>query len=963
MQVVCPSCARTLDYTGDRPRFCSFCGSAIAPVSVTDVVTPEVPATCEQPTAAPADDGATGDRTAAAQDWATVDTPTGEFSALGRGVPETVGGYRLVRRLGGGGMGAVYEAEESASGRRVALKLLLPDIAGSGDALVRFRQEGQLASSVAHPRCVFVLSADEDAGRPFIVMELMPGSTLNDLVRQRGPLPPEEAVAKILDVVDGLLEAHRLGLVHRDVKPSNCFLETNGRVKIGDFGLARSLLIDGSVTRTGAFIGTPLYAAPEQIHKKEPTDAQSDVYSVSATLYFLLTGRAPFQTGDDAMATMARVVSDDPPPMRTLRPQLSRSLDRVVLRGLERDRKRRYHDLEELRAALLAFLPATPSVSGLGLRFVANLVDSALLYCYLIAAAWSLKQGLAMGVALVLCVYAAQLGGTLAYYGLLEGLLGWSLGKRLFRLRVGTPTSVQPPGILRAGLRSGFLFVMFGMYDLVTQVIAVTFDLPLSTEGLPPERVQELWLYFLTIGIAAIVWMLIAIGSALGTMRPQNGYRGLHEFISGTRTYHLRWPKPVRRRIVGNRHYRLPVQEVEQLSERVGSLVIRGALRWREDERLLLAEDPQLGRSLWLWMRPAGAPPLPRAWREINRGARMRWVSCGADGDWQWDAFVAPSGTPLPVLAAAAHGLTWGEVRPMLEDLAEELESACADGTLPPSLDVGQVWIQPDGRVQLVDMALMDGEGSLAVNTSASSGGEDRAAQALRLLAATALTALEGAVRVVKPGDAVRCPLPSHASDLLDRLLGRAEPYRSVAAFRQELEAARDRPVEVSRLRRMEHLGIMSGLMLLAALLPVFFVMMPATIVIGTAIHQERAHVPASGFVSILVVGCGVLWVGWAIVSRGGLAYSLTGIVLRRSDGRKAGRLQCGLRALLVFGPPVVLYLLAITVAINAPTWTWLYLGLWGAGTALLPLYLILALVFPTRSLHDRIVGTYLMPS
>src|SRR5262249_28601990 len=162
-------------------------------------------------------------------------------------------------------------------------------------------------------------------------------------------------------------------LVHRDVKPSNCFLEADGRVKVGDFGLAKSLVSDSKLTRTGTFLGTPLFAAPEQI-KKETVDAQSDVYSVAATLYFLLAGRAPFQSGD-ALATLARIVSDDPPSLRTVRPELPRALDRVVLRGLERDRKRRYRDLDEFRKTLLPLLPAQPSVGGLGLRFGAWVID------------------------------------------------------------------------------------------------------------------------------------------------------------------------------------------------------------------------------------------------------------------------------------------------------------------------------------------------------------------------------------------------------------------------------------------------------------------------------------------------------------------------------------------------------------------------------------------------------------
>src|SRR5262249_47678393 len=160
------------------------------------------------------------------------------------------------------------------------------------------------------------------------------------LVQQQGALPPRQALPKILDVIEGLEAAHQLGLVHRDVKPSNCFLEADGRVKVGDFGLAKSLVQESHLTQPGTFLRTALFASPEQI-KCEAVDAQSDVYSVAATLYFLLTGRAPFQAAE-TMATLARKLSEEPPPMRSLRPELPAALDKVVLRGLARDRKRRW---------------------------------------------------------------------------------------------------------------------------------------------------------------------------------------------------------------------------------------------------------------------------------------------------------------------------------------------------------------------------------------------------------------------------------------------------------------------------------------------------------------------------------------------------------------------------------------------------------------------------------------------
>jgi hypothetical protein len=272
-------------------------------------------------------------------------------------------------------MGTVYEAEDLESGRRVALKLIAADSVASPEAVERFRREGRLASTITHPRCVFVLAVDEEEGRPYIVMELMPGETLQTLVDRSGPLPPREAIGKILDVIEGLIEAHLVGIIHRDVKPSNCFLDAGGRVKIGDFGLSKALGGDLQLTRTGAFVGTPLYASPEQI-KCDPIDARTDVYSTAATLYFLLAGRPPFQESE-ASATLARIVSEPAPSLRDLRPEVPAAIDVAVLRGLDRDREKRWRDLAEFRATLLPFGPRLSSSSGMGwLRVVSTVVGT-----------------------------------------------------------------------------------------------------------------------------------------------------------------------------------------------------------------------------------------------------------------------------------------------------------------------------------------------------------------------------------------------------------------------------------------------------------------------------------------------------------------------------------------------------------------------------------------------------------
>ncbi len=147
---------------------------------------------------------------------------------------EVDGPYRLIRSLGSGGMGQVFEAIDQA-GNHVAVKLLLARWMRSPRSLKRFRQEGQIASAISHPRCVFVKAADEEDGQPYIVMELMSGKTLKDLLIERKQLPVEEAIRAILDVLEGLEEAHTHGMIHRDIKPANCYLEETGRVKLGDF--------------------------------------------------------------------------------------------------------------------------------------------------------------------------------------------------------------------------------------------------------------------------------------------------------------------------------------------------------------------------------------------------------------------------------------------------------------------------------------------------------------------------------------------------------------------------------------------------------------------------------------------------------------------------------------------------------------------------------------------------------
>jgi uncharacterized RDD family membrane protein YckC len=727
-------------------------------------------------------------------------------------VPEVVGGYRLLRRLGGGGMGSVYEAEDLRSGKKVALKLVLPEYADSPAAVERFRQEGRLASSLAHPRCVFVLAADEDAGRPYIVMELMPGHTLEDLVRDKGPLPVEEAITRILDVIDGLREAHRQGLIHRDVKPSNCFLEADGRVKVGDFGLARSQESQSRLTRTGTFLGTPLFAAPEQI-KMETVDAQADVYSVAATLYFLLCGRAPFESGD-TLATLARIVSDDPPPLRSVRPELSGALERVVMRGLQRERARRWHDLDEFRAALLPFVPQRTALGGLGFRALAYLVDSVVLkigQLPLVFALFWLVGGDDFSQILDLRLMSglSLLGSVVSvfYFTLGEGLWGSTLGKQVFRLRVWAKGS-DVPGLPRALLRAGIFQVLMHLSSLPPLVgILLGWEVKLGSFE-PTAVMQANLLNVLNVGMVVIAFLLL-----LSTARSRNGYRCLHDVLSGTRV--VRLPEPEKCRFlapVGE----MAIHPAESAPGRLGAYTVRGALRWGNDGGVLLGEDTSLGRRVLLWLRPLSEGPLSPARREVARPGRLRWLAGGTDGAWHWDAFLVSPASPLKGLIAAGGPLPWSDVRVLLEQLTDELVAGNEAGTLPRDLSLTRVWVQNSGQVVLLDMALE----VEADRTSQDGRGQEKM---LALLDEVATTALEGRSR--QPGDPAgpaRAVVPLHARRLLEGLTGPNHALQTVSQVQAELAATSERPTEVSRPRRAVHLLVQGCFLAFGlALLPV----------------------------------------------------------------------------------------------------------------------------------------------
>ena len=266
--------------------------------------------------------------------------------------------YRLLSRLGSGGMAEVWAAEDGQLGRQVALKLLHSRLAADQDFVERFRREASAAAGLQHPNVVSVYDRGESQGTYYIAMEYLRGASLKDLVR-RGPLEPRYAVELVVQVLRAAGFAHRRGIVHRDLKPHNVMLDDEGRVKVTDFGIARAGASD--MTETGSIMGTAQYLSPEQAQGHAVTSS-SDLYSIGVMLFELLTGRVPFD-GESPVTIALRHVSEPPPAPSQFNPAVPPALDAVVLRALAKDPRDRFADADDFIAALTAAATAPQDVT------------------------------------------------------------------------------------------------------------------------------------------------------------------------------------------------------------------------------------------------------------------------------------------------------------------------------------------------------------------------------------------------------------------------------------------------------------------------------------------------------------------------------------------------------------------------------------------------------------------------
>src|SRR5487761_723887 len=270
--------------------------------------------------------------------------------------------YELTHLVARGGMAEVFRARDRLLDRPVALKVLFPELSADRSFVERFRREAQAAANLSHPNIVPVFDWGEDAGTYFIVMEFIDGRSLSSILRSAGPLHPDRAAEIGADGAAALAYAHRHGGGHRDVKPGNVLITEEGAVKVTDFGIARAVNTEESLTQTGAVMGTATYFSPEQAEGMG-VDARSDIYSLGVVMYEMVAGRPPF-LGETPVSIASKHVRDRPPLLRDLNPAVPPALEAVIAKAMAKSADLRYQTAADLQADLVHFVQGRPVSAG-----------------------------------------------------------------------------------------------------------------------------------------------------------------------------------------------------------------------------------------------------------------------------------------------------------------------------------------------------------------------------------------------------------------------------------------------------------------------------------------------------------------------------------------------------------------------------------------------------------------------
>ena len=846
-----------------------------------------------------------------------------------RSLPRDFGDYRLLRLLGSGGMGKVFEAEHQPTGRRIALKRLAMRL-DSAEMRKRFLREGRLAASVTHPHSLYVFGSEDIDGTPVITMEIAAGGTLKDELDKHGPLPVRQAVDAILDVIAGLQAAGEVGVLHRDIKPSNCFVMPDGSVKIGDYGLSISSLRreDTHLTASGRIMGTPAYASPEQLRGDE-LDLRADIYSVGATLYTLLTGKAPFD-GRNAVQVVANAVKMAPQKPSELRRDLPAGLESIICRCLEKEPGSRYADYRLLSEALLPFSSRENESVSLDDRSAAGWIDFLIAFFvpYIALRLWVGGGELHFGWLMEKTLYSARfylafLGFGMLYFTVVEGFFGGGFGKKHKGLLVVRAGDSGRPGPWRAWIR-------IAVPLLSTEAVR----LPLLFSFITATRPEELtfWQVMLYIGLAtACPWVPILLERIF---RRAGGHVTPWDLLSGTRVI-VRPTAESRPSVVMDR---APAASGSLSDEdmRLGPFEIREEIvagLW------LRGVDPVLDRPVWLLKRQGGGPSESR--RAVSRPGRARWLQKTKDAKGEvWDAYEGSPGVPFR-LRAAEGPIPWSELRHWLHDLASELwATEEADGQIDAGdptgsqLGLDHIWLTTSGRALLLDLPWPRApyEATSAEQAELYDVGDLAGKQ--RFLAEVA-SSVEST------------SLPLHARPVLSNLSeGRFEKLSFLAGT---LRGLMDRPAALSRPARAGALF----------LLPVYNFLMTLVGSWESAAELENLF-PQFGSITFLVLfviaACATATQLLLIPFQTTVGHSLFRLAVVDAEGRSASRRRLLARWSVAWGPLILATASSIVLAPSGLASPWLRMGfaLWLAAA-------LYAALDPHRGLHDRLAGTWVV--
>jgi uncharacterized RDD family membrane protein YckC len=826
--------------------------------------------------------------------------------------PCEFGGYRLLGLLGRGGMGTVYEAEQLATGRRVALKMLGQQL-DSPDMRKRFLREGRLAAGVNNPNSLYIFGSEEIEGLPVITMEIAGSGTLKDKLKKSGPLAGTEAVDAILDVISGLEAAFASGVLHRDIKPSNCFVSPEGSVKVGDFGLSVSTMArtDTFVTAHGKIMGTPAYSSPEQL-RGDTLDLRADIYSVGATLFTLLTNRAPFE-GDNAVQVVANAVNQKPKPLTELREDVPPGLERVVARCLAKEPDGRYGDYKALRNALLPFSSREPEPASMNIRGSAGWIDFLIAFLVPYVAlmlsvggekltAWPIYERTLYSAR----YYIALWSFGFIYFTITEGIWGAGLGKYLKGLRV-VRTDGRPPGIARALIR---IMIPIGIIEVIRNPL----NMILISDANWPDWI-EIVTYVITANACAWIPVLFTLRA-----RRENGFVTLWDLASGTRV--VIKPKGTVRPSIE------PPAKPQISTEGADSLGPYRIIKELVPGKWIIATDPVLRRPVWLLLR--NLPEFSLARRNLARHGRLRWLQKVETPEATWDAFEATEGKPFSSLIQGDKRLPWSNLRHWLHDLASELWAATGDNTLPAELSLDHIWIAAQGHAILLDEPWPD------VKTDSERIPVGDLAGQQRFLSAIAACAES-------------TTLPLHARGVMQNLTD--AKFEKLSFLAGTLRGILDKPSEVSR-------GIRTGSVFM---MPLYFWTLTFVGFFQGQMVQQWKDSPGGLFMITIMVVLGTIalfqFLGLAL--RSTIGHAIFRLAVVNAKGECANRLTLLRRWAIVWLPLFIpMSFVALLIKRGEPNAAFIL------AVVLLLLWIsaaVYAVIHPNHGLHDKLAGTWVV--